>query len=154
LYENRVYELTKPLPADGQPVSIDNLLKGGSTIKDRFLNPAVLTPPPEEMERARIGAEQRVAPRFDPNRGMVVNPPTFVPPYELVKRMLLFRAFDQKEYSNSGARTLDQFWRMQTQFSNGVTVPPRDEVILIGRIGPKDGPADEVMAKGFTPTAL
>jgi hypothetical protein len=59
----------------------------------------------------------------------------------------------RKEWSNAGARTLDHTWRLKKLNIDGRDVF-RDEVILIGRIGPKDGSADELTSKGFAPTAL
>jgi hypothetical protein len=150
LYNGKIHTRVKQLPPDGQPVSIDDILRNPLEQREEFVaNDKILKPPDDPRPRAR---NEFVPP---PDRKMMA--PSGIanyapePPYKLLKRMMNYDALVRKEWSNAGARNLDHTWRIKAQGEKDVH---RDEVILIGRIGPKDASADEVTSKGFTPTAL
>ena len=64
------------------------------------------------------------------------------------------------EVPNSGLRTLDQSWRVQptaTQDARNRTQPgdlPRRELLLVGRIQPETGNAEELTHSSGSPTRI
>jgi hypothetical protein len=68
----------------------------------------------------------------------------------LIKQALFHGESDRTTWANSGMHTLDQSWRLWKETTN----QQRDEVILVARSGPLRGSAEELIAKGLTPTTL
>ena len=68
----------------------------------------------------------------------------------MLMKQALFYSETERPWRNSGLRQLDQSWRLFRPSA----VQNRDEVILVARVGPLHGNAEELTRKGLAPTTL
>jgi hypothetical protein len=135
-YKGKAYPLKAVLPAGepylypGQECRIDQLFSPGTRpqdLKDWLDAPASL---PGE------GAGRTAAP--------------------LMKALLFHDLIGKDRGPNSGLRQLDQSWRLREppRQRGGLDAPERDEIVLVARVGPRAGSADQLLRESITPTRL
>ena len=138
---------------EGESRSVGELFTGGPKAsrgewhtKVDVLRPKVDEAEAETRRRRRRRADDFVSNDIDPSYNVR-------PPYQLMKQTLFYTESEERtSWANSGLRLLDQSWRFWRE--NVDARQNREEVILVARIGPLRGSAEELTRKGVAPSAL
>jgi hypothetical protein len=133
----------------GETRSVGELLSGGTRslhhdwFKDSVLQPEQPAPTPVDVRRRRPDLNK---PQLDLNE---IDRPVHVQSLHVLMKQALFYSLPERTWLNSGLRPLDQSWRL-----GKANAENRDEVILVARVGPLRGNAEELTKKGVAPTAV
>lgn len=130
IYKGRAHRF--PL-TPGTPARVDALpLELGGEALASWLRDVVVAPSQPPFSRNRSG---------QPNASLDLE--------NLVKAALFYQAVDHTNNTllcNDGVRRLDQSWRIRSENT--------EEAILVGRLAPRQGPADEVTKDAVSPSRL